>query len=148
MGSSARRFVLSAIAVSGVSLTSFTAYAQTPPASQPSKPISTNELEILLVVGSINTCILLQEKVAFETALKANVTSIGSLIANIHGSQIQGVNGGKPMPGQQLGQGIALQTAALAADRCPKLIPQKDLDQIKKAFGELEKVNGKNQPVK
>ena len=146
MGLSARRFVLSAFALVGTSLAAFPTYAQAPAASQPSKPISTSELEKFIVVGSINTCILLQDKVSFDTAMKANVSALGSLIANLHGSQVQGVNDGKPMSSQQLTQGLALQTAALAADRCPKLIPEKDLAEIKKAFGELEKLNGKSQP--
>lgn len=148
MGLSLRRFVLSAFAFAGVSLVAYPTYAQGPAASQPSKPISTNELEKFMVVSSINICILLQDKVSFDTAMKANVSAVGSLIANLHGSQVQGVNDGKPMSSQQLTQGLALQAAALAAERCPKFIPEKDLSEIKRAFGELEKVNGKSQPSK
>jgi hypothetical protein len=150
MGPSTRRLILSALAFAGLSLLSATrSYAQSStPTSASSKPISNSELEKFLVVGSISTCVLVQDKVAFETAVRANVTSIGSLVANLHGSQVQGANDGKPMSPQQLTQGLALQLSALAADRCPKIIPEKDIAEIKRAFSELEKLNSKTQPSK
>lgn len=139
-----RSLILSTLAFAGLSLAPAPSYGQpSSPTSASQKPISSAELEKFLVVGSISTCVLVQDKVSFDMAVKANVTSIGSLVANLHGSQVQGANDGKPMSAQQLTQGLALQLSALAADRCPKVIPEKDLIEIKKAFSELEKLNQK-----
>jgi len=64
---------------------------------------------------------------------------VGSLIVNLHGSKIQGVNNGQALTKEQLTQGLSLQVATAAAAQCPKLIPEKDLADIKKAVEGLPK---------
>jgi hypothetical protein len=149
MRSSARRFFVCALAAAGASLASIPSYAQAPAGSrsEPVNPISKSELEKFLVVGSINTCILAQEKVGFQTAVRANATSLYALVSSLHGSQVLGENNGKPMSEQQLFQGLALQVSALTVERCPKVIPEKDIAEIKKAFAELEKLDQQNKPA-
>lgn len=149
MNLSARRFLACLLAASGASAFLMPSYAQEPAGSrsEPVNPISKNELEKFLVVGSINTCILVKEKVAFQTVVRANATSLYSLISSLHGSRVAGENAGKPMSEQQLFQGLALQVSALSLDRCPQVIPEKDSAEIKKAFAELEQLDQQKQPV-
>lgn len=102
-------------------------------------PISTSDLQKYQVLSAINVCALLQDKVRFETAIKANVASVGSLIVNLNGSKIQGLNNGQPLSNEQLSGGLSLQIASAAASQCPKLIPEKDLADINKAINSLRK---------
>lgn len=149
MNLSARRFLTCLLTAAGASVFLMPSYAQAPAGSrtEPVNPISKSELEKFLVVSSINTCILVKEKVAFKTAVRANVTSLYSLISSLHGSKVAGENNGKPMSEQQLFQGLALQVSALSLDRCPQVIPEKDSAEIKKAFAQLEKLDQQKQPV-
>lgn len=112
------------------------------------KPIAKQQLDVLLAIGTVNICSLLEDKTPYRAALKSNIISIGSFIANIHGSQIEGANGGKSLSPDMLQQGLGLQLSYGVMARCEKSIPAKDLAELKKAFADLEKVPAPVSPKK
>lgn len=150
MKSSIRSLMACAFTSAAVSLSPILSYAQAPvsSATESAKPILRSELNKFLVVASINTCILSQEKVGFQTVVAANATSLLSLVSSVHGRRVQGENDSKPMTDQQLLQGLALQIADLSIQRCPKVIPEKDIAEVKRVFAELDKLDQKKIPVK
>jgi hypothetical protein len=137
----ARPLLLCALFLGSAQLAVQPSHAQAPsgPNTQAKIPISVGELQKYQVLSAINICSLLQDKVRFEVAVKANIASVGSLIVNLHGSMIQGVNNGQPLTNDQLTQGLSLQIASAAASQCPKLIPEANLADIKKALSGLQK---------
>lgn len=105
------------------------------------KPIAKQQLDELLAIGALNICSLLEDKVPYRVAMKSNIISIGSFISYVHGSQIEGANGGKALSQDSLSQGLAVQLSYGVVSRCEKQIPERDLSEIKKAFAELEKAS-------
>ena len=95
------------------------------------KAITQDRAETVIMAVSINNCFLLNKKVPYKTVLESSVGAVGGLIYQDHGAMIEGVNGGKPLSQQELGNTVAFQVAAQTAGRCESFVPDEDKKRIK-----------------
>lgn len=109
------------------------------------KPATQEEINKLLMLASINMCVLAKEKVALKTALAANVTPIVAYFDDQHGLKLAGVNNGKPLSKNQFSLGSTLQLLAFVEGRCSQLLPDEYKKAIKEAGTALKASNGGNQ---
>ncbi len=130
---------LTAVSLSMITLTfAFSSPGYSQDKTDALKPVSKQNLDSYMSIASINVCALLNEKVDFKTAIRANVLAVGSWIINAHGGIIESVNDSKKMQDNVIFNGVANQLALGVYARCDKLLPAADAKQIQQVIKELE----------
>jgi hypothetical protein len=90
-----------------------------------------DDMNTYFIMGAINLCMLSQQKVLLQPALDANVSMIGSVLAEKHGSRIAGVQGARS---QQQIINVTYVNLILASDKmCGPKLPtdwRKEYDRI------------------
>ena len=112
------------------------------------KAMTQDKAETVIMAVSINNCFLLNKKIPYKTVLEASVGAIGGLIYQEHGAMIEGVNGGKPLTQQELGNTVAFQVAAQTAGRCESFVPEEDKKRIKEIIDQTFKSMPSQKPSK
>jgi hypothetical protein len=130
---------LTAVSLYMVTLTfAFSAPAHAQEKVNALKPVSKQTFQTYMTIASINVCELLNEKVDFKKAIKANVLAIASWVINAHGGIIESVNDSKKMPDNVIANGVANDLALGVYAQCNKLLPAADAKQIQQLIKELE----------
>ena len=88
-------------------------------------------MQKFVIVTAINGCVLLQEKVNYNTVLKGAVSAVAGIIYTDHGSRISGLNDDKPLDETRLSNGIGLDLSFQIANRCEKLVPPEVIKSLK-----------------
>ena len=105
-------------------------------------PATSQEIERMVSMASINMCILSKSKVSFITAMQANMVPMVSYIKEVNGSKISGVKSGQALAPEEIANGLAMQLLPVVGIRCGKELPQDYKKEVTKAEKLLKSQSG------